>query len=258
MGAELDVEVSGEGPPLVWGHALLASMEAERRSGLFDWSGAGARLIRYDARSHGRSPDADGVDQQRWESLAIDMLNVAAARGVPTAVFGGASMGAATALWAAHLAPERVRGLILVIPPTAWESRFLQRVMYGGAGFAASARLLAPLTFGLRFRRSRPEPGTREALTAAVFDQVSRSGARRIGLALRGAARSDLPPLGDLERIDAPTLILAWPGDRTHPLGVARELASAMPNAELHIAADDLSAWPEMVRDFMAEVPAPT
>lgn len=35
----------------------------------------------------------------------------------------GMSMGCATSIYAAIQAPERVIGLILVIPPTAWETR---------------------------------------------------------------------------------------------------------------------------------------
>lgn len=66
---------------------------------------------------------------------------------------------------------------------------------------------------------------------------------------------SDLPEVEDLAGVDVPTLILAWPGDRSHPLSVARRLQSVMPRAELDIAdGGDLGGWPERVADFVAEV----
>lgn len=86
----------GTGPAFVWAHALMASMRAEDRAGVFDWSNVSARLIRYDARSHGRSSRDPEAGNHRWEQLAEDMLAVADAAGYPRAIFGGASMGAAT------------------------------------------------------------------------------------------------------------------------------------------------------------------
>ena len=94
--------MAGEGPPFVWAHALLASMAADDRAGTFDWRDIGCRLIRYDARSHGRSTFDRHAQHHRWPALAEDMAAVADQASAPAAVFGGASMGAATALWAAH------------------------------------------------------------------------------------------------------------------------------------------------------------
>ena len=51
----------GKGPAVVWAHGLLANHSYLERTGLFDWSvlpAAGYRLIRYDARGHGRSSAA--------------------------------------------------------------------------------------------------------------------------------------------------------------------------------------------------------
>ena len=176
----------------------------------------------------------------------------------PTAIFGGGSMGAATALWAAHLAPERVQGLVLAIPPTAWRARERQRRVYRVLGAAAATRLLLPLQLGLRLPRPRPRPATQAALADAVVQEVSRQRSTQLAPPLRGAAMSDLPPLEDLAEIDVPTLILAWAGDRSHPLSVARQLESSMPRAELDIAeGQDLGRWKSLVADFVAEV-APT
>lgn len=256
--ARLAVEIIGTGPAVVWAHPLMGSMRSENRAGVFDWSGIGARLVRYDARSHGRSSFDPQPEHHRWEALAQDMLDVATAAEAPTAIFGGGSMGAATAIWAARLAPERVHGLLLAIPPTAWRARERQRRVYRVLGAAAATRLLLPLQLGLRLPRPRPEPATQAALADAVVHEVSRKNPTQLAPPLRGAAMSDLPPVEDLAGIDIPTLILAWAGDRSHPLSVARQLESSMPRAELDIAeGPDLSRWPARVADFVARV-APT
>mgnify|MGYP001812209208 FL=1 len=253
--ARLAVELSGTGPPFVWGHALMSSMSAEDRAGVFDWSGIGARTIRYDARSHGRSSVDPRAEHHRWEVLADDMLEVATAADAPSAIFGGGSMGAATAIWASCRSPERVQGLVLAIPPTAWDARERQRRVYRLLGTAAATRLLLPITMGLRLPRPRPTPATRAALTDAVLDDAGRRRTPHLAPPLRGAAMSDLPPVEDIALIDAPTLILAWRGDRSHPLSVARTLASVMPRAELVVAdGDDLRDWPDRVASFVSLV----
>ncbi len=130
---KLAVAITGKrGLPFVWGHALQCSMQADEASTIFDWPGlaATAQLIRYDARAHGESCDEHDPQACRWESLARDMWRVAEDCGANTAVLGGASMGCATALHAAMQHPERVLGLVLVIPPTAWELRPRQARAY--------------------------------------------------------------------------------------------------------------------------------
>ena len=79
--------------------------------------------VLFDARGHGKSsgwePMASCIQQFHWRSLAFDMLTVAShfrhlpARKHRGALLGGFSMGASTAIWAAHLCPTMVRGLVL-------------------------------------------------------------------------------------------------------------------------------------------------
>jgi pimeloyl-ACP methyl ester carboxylesterase len=131
-GAHLAATISGDGSrTLVWGHGLLSDRASEDELGLFDWSALdGVRLVRYDARGHGASSAPADPDELRWSALAQDMLAVGEAVGASRFVAGGASMGCATALHAAVAAPERVEALVLVIPPTAWETRTAQAQMY--------------------------------------------------------------------------------------------------------------------------------
>jgi 3-oxoadipate enol-lactonase len=56
-----------------------------------------------------------------------------------------------------------------------------------------------------------------------------------------------------LQSIAVPALILAWEGDRGHPIATAEELQVLLPNAQAHIArtVSDLERWPELMRAFL-------
>ena len=56
-GIDLQCDVSGNGPDLLWGHGLTSSRAREDVFGLLDWNRmrAVARVVRYDARGHGES-----------------------------------------------------------------------------------------------------------------------------------------------------------------------------------------------------------
>lgn len=248
----------GDGPVLIWGHGLTSSMAAEDAWPLLRWSEVpGWRVVRYDARGHGTSPPGAGADDHTWDRLALDMLGVADRVGVDRFVAGGASMGAATALGAALAAPERVRALVLVIPPTAWDLRSDQAELYrtmadvvGRSGVEGLAGLLErapspPLFAADPDHRSR----VRERILAA--DPVG------LRAALEGAARSDLPDPERLATIGVPTLILAWEGDPGHPVATARRLAGILPAAELVVAADlqEVAHWTGHLRRFLSALP---
>ena len=52
---EFAIQVSGDGVPLIWGHCLLGSMEADDAAGILDFEQLTrhVHLIRFDARGHG-------------------------------------------------------------------------------------------------------------------------------------------------------------------------------------------------------------
>ena len=122
-GVELAYDVSGEGhPPMIWGHGLTSSRAAEDRAMLIDARGLASvtGLVRYDARGHGESALSSNPADYAWDAMARDQLALADHLAIDRYVAGGASLGAATALHAAVIAPERIVALVLVIPPTAW------------------------------------------------------------------------------------------------------------------------------------------
>jgi 3-oxoadipate enol-lactonase len=99
----------GEGPPVVLLHPGIADSRvwdpvapalAERH-----------RVIRYDARGFGRSPNPTVS-----YSLAEDLRAVLDHFGVQRAVLVGSSMGGATAISGALDEPDRVAGLVLLVP----------------------------------------------------------------------------------------------------------------------------------------------
>lgn len=243
---DLACSESGEGRPFVWAHGLTSSRRSEDTSGLFDWSGVAARVIRYDARSHGESPTSTEPDAHRWDRLAVDLLDLADDLGLDRFACGGASMGCATTLHAAVTSPERIEAMVLVIPPTAWETRSAQAALY--EGFAAmpaadlkagmAARPVAPI-FADEPDLARRQPDIPDEVLATV---------------LTGAGRSDLPPREAVAALDQPTLILAWDTDPGHPVSTAAALHDLLGDSELSIARTlaEVRRWPEAVARFLA------
>lgn len=225
MSASLAVSTAGEGLPFLWGHGLLASRAAEDSTGPIKWPEVDlpdVRLIRWDARGHGESPTPAASGECRWPNLARDAVTLADRHGLGSFSIGGASMGAATALWAAVTAPERIDRLVLALPPTAWESRGRSAGLYRFGGML-SERL-----------------------------PIGRS--RRRAVVLRGAAESDLPDPEAIAELSMPTLILAWRFDPVHPVKTAERLRDLLPAADLHVSGrvGDTSGWVERLREFLS------
>lgn len=244
-------------PFLIWGHGLLGSMAQEDAVPLFDWSPVEScvRLVRYDARSHGASAlDLDPA-HLRWPELARDMLALADALGAGRAFLGGVSMGCATSLHAAVSAPERVAGLVLVAPPTAWATRPRQARFYRVASTLVRWLGLAPFRRLAALRRPARASPVAE-LQRGVIEQLGRADPLAVATALRGAADSDLPDPVALRGLRAPALILAWRGDPVHPVATATRLSELLPRATLHVAATqgELRAWPERIASFTRAV----
>ena len=256
-GCEIAYERSGSGIDLVWGHGLTQSRAIEDQQGLFDWSAVQADLLRYDARGHGESQSTTDLDGYGWEQLAADQLELATAVGLETYVAGGASMGCATALHAAVIAPERIVGLVLVIPPTGWEARAGQAEVYEQGAKIVEALGVEPV---IKAGAAMPPPDP------FVGDPDFRAGRaaglrswdpKRLSHALRGATRAQLPDREQIAKITCPTLILAWTGDAVHPIETADVLAGLLPQANQSTAstAHDLGEWSRLVAEFIDSLP---
>jgi pimeloyl-ACP methyl ester carboxylesterase len=228
----------GEGPALIWSHGLLHPIALEEHTPLREFLGGmhGRRVIRYDARGHGGSAAGRSDAANRWDRLGADLLDLADALGIERFVAAGASMGVAASLHATLSAPERIAALLLVIPPTAWESRPAQAGLYRGmaellerSGTGAVAQAVA-----VALRGQPVAPGF-ESAEEALLEALRGWDPPALGHVLRGAAESDLPDRERLEEIDAPALIVAVRDDPGHPLSTAEELAERLPRAQLHV-----------------------
>jgi len=240
----------------VWAHDLLSCVDHENTIRLFDWAvlEEAARVVRYDARGHGRGM-VQYVDRAyRWSALVDDMLREA---GDGPFVAGGVGMGAATALLAAIRAPRRLAALVLVAPPAGLQSQAANAEHYEQLAHAADLRgamALAeawPVAGQPPFLRDTFD-GPLELITRHLFAMDQRA----LPCILRGAALSNLGGREQVHNVIVPTLILAWDGDPGHPLTVAEELAALMVQSELHIADDPdaVHKWPSLVRDFLHTV----
>ena len=249
-GAELDVELSDEGGhPVVQLHGLTSSRHRDRLLDLDLGRGlSGTRLLRYDARGHGRSTGRALPEDYRWTVLADDLLRLLDHWFPGERVHGvGPSMGCATLLHAAVRDPDRFDGLTLLVPPTAWESRVAKVEDYRRAAVVVEEQGMAAFVEAGRAAPRPPAtveapetvPDVDEALLPALF---------------RGAALCDLPDRTAIARLRVPTTVLAWTEDPAHPLSTAETLASLIPGAVLEVASTpaDVARWPGILRDDVA------
>lgn len=250
-GARLAFDVQeGAGPTVVALHGLSSSRANEDVTGVFGWqqvAAEGRRLLRYDARAHGRSTGRPVPEDFLWPHLAEDLsalLDAVAPGEVVDAI--GVSMGVGTLLHAVGRRPERFRRLALVIPPTAWASRTAQSAAYEQV--ASAVEQVGPEAV-LRAMAAQPRlplleasgwvdapPDVEDALLSSVF---------------RGAARTDFPTSEVVSAIEQPVLLLPWIDDPGHPVATAEQLHELLPNSVLAV-----NRTPEDLRTLGARVAA--
>ncbi|MBU4465492.1 MAG: alpha/beta hydrolase [Actinobacteria bacterium] len=230
-------------------HGLTSSRERDAQLGL-DLGRAlrGHRVLRYDARGHGESTGTPNPAAYRWDRLADDLLAVLdhAAPGEKVHAVGP-SMGTGTLLHAATREPRRFRSLTLAIPPTAWKTRRAQSATY-----KVNAKVVERQGI-----RAFIELGSTAPAPPAIADAPETRPAVAEGLLptiLRGAASTDLPDRKAISRIDVPTLILAWTGDRSHPVKTATRLHALIRDSKLVIARTPygVMAWPGQFAEHVA------
>ncbi|MGB0101200.1 MAG: alpha/beta fold hydrolase [Nocardioides sp.] len=251
-GAELDFEISDEGgPAVVQLHGLTSSRHRDRLLDLDLGRGlSGTRLLRYDARGHGRSSGSMVPADYGWDRLADDLLQLLEhvfpgerAHGV------GPSMGTGTLLHAITRAPERFSALTLVVPPTAWESRVAKAVDYRAARQLVESRGMPAFVEAGRLATRPPAtveaPETVPDVTEALLPTL-----------LEGAAMTDFPSREAVAGIAVPTLVLAWVEDPAHPVSTAAGITALVPGSRMVIAETpaDVSTWPGLLHRQVTEV----
>jgi pimeloyl-ACP methyl ester carboxylesterase len=187
----------------------------------------GFRALSYTARGHGTSTGWEHCPLAKfhWRDLAGDMLAVARAHDMERFIVMGCSMGAATALYAALQEPNRIEAVVLVRPPTAWETRKQRKA--GMVNTAAKAK----------------------AKGRTLWARV-----------LEGAAEADLPPKESAAYAalsGIPVLLLCHGDDDVHPVSTGTQLMELLPPhamSKLVVAADLAEGertWPRILSDWL-------
>jgi len=219
----LNVTDLGEGSAILWIHGFpLASSIFEHQLAI-----RGVRHVMPDLPGFGQSrPDGGEVSVDAYARLMVDLLDH---RGIDRAVFAGFSMGGYIALAAARIAPERLRGLILIDTretadtEEARKGRYdtIEKVKREGIRPVVDSMLPKMLT------RNAPQDmrdRVREIMSSSTPDGVI--------AALRAMAeRPDSTAL--LPQIKVPTMIVVGDEDTITPPSDAERMAKAIPGAKL-------------------------
>jgi YbgC/YbaW family acyl-CoA thioester hydrolase len=224
-GAELAVEVRGDGSPcvLVHGFPLDRTLWRHQLAALTRW-----KRIAPDLRGFGASgAPSDGYSMARY---ADDLVAVLDALRLEQAVFCGLSMGGYVLfeLWRRH--PQRVRALVLADTradddsPEGKRGRDEMIELAGREGAAGVAARMLPKLVAPTTARTQPE------VVRQVESMILRTPVPGIVGALRAMReRPDSRPL--LPAIAVPTLVVVGADDELTPPAAARVLVDAIPGA---------------------------
>ena len=258
-GALLSFRVDGEGalPPILCSNGLGVST-------VFFWKLAGhfapsRPVITWDYRGHGSSPVPARPGDITVAQCARDLWTVADAAEAPQAILAGHSMGCQVALEALRLAPNRVRALV---PMMGASGRVLRGLPGGEAAAPLWRALLAlgerePRLIERQLRAALGLPGLWQALRAlgvvhqdlAVREEFEPWFEHLRGLDLRcwfALARDliDHDASSLLPQVGVPALVIGGARDRFVPARRSREMAAAIPGAELLIVRGGTHAAP--------------
>jgi 3-oxoadipate enol-lactonase len=183
------------------------------------------RLVRFDHRGHGRSPNPTG----QWEiaDMGGDVLELMDALGTERAHYCGLSLGGMVGMWLAANAPERIDRLVLLCtspfmpPPSLWQERSRAVLEAGSVEPLADAALDRWLTAG--FAAANP------SIKAWVRSMLVETPATGYAACCGAIERMDLR--GALPSITAPTLVISGAQDPSTPPSEQALIADAVPGA---------------------------
>ena len=231
---------------------MLNSVESDSLYSLLDLKEVAkvAALIRYDACAK------SVTGNYKWDAMIEQLDTVAQASQFDSMVVGGTSMGSVTALHYAVRYPEKVKALVLVTPPPAWEKREPVKAIYRKIASKTNKEVIPEFLKRLVALNPDPpefyeqqHPGTRQRLMEyrlgfepSYYSQI-----------YLGGAASDLPSREELATIEVPTLIIALPNDENHPLDISQELHQLIDNSELVVISNytEYLQVQQRVKDFL-------
>jgi len=245
--------IQGEGQPFIWLHGMLNSVESDSVYSLIDFEllQNQVSVVRYNYCD--KSIDGDYA----WPALTKELISVLDNNNYDKVLMGGLSMGAGTAIHAAVRFPERVKALILVTPPPAWEIREKVKTVYRKVISKTNGeRIPEILKRIIQLNQDPPEyfeqnhPGTKQRL---LEHRLSFEPQYYTQIYL-GGANSDFPDREQISQINVPTLIIVHPDDSNHPLETAQELNKLIEGSELVVISEyeDYQKLQFKVQDFIS------
>jgi 3-oxoadipate enol-lactonase len=219
----LNVTDLGEGTPVLWIHGFpLASSIYENQLAIRN-----VRHVMPDLPGFGQSrPSGGDLSMDDYARLCIELLDQ---RGIDKAVFAGFSMGGYICFAVARLAPERMRGLILIDTRETADDDETRKGRYASIEKVQQEGIRPIVESMLPKMLTRRAP---REMRERVREIMSSSSPEGITTALRAmATRPDSTPL--LRDIGVPTLILVGEEDPITPPADAERMAAAIPAARL-------------------------
>ena len=221
-------ESHGSGPNLVLWHGW--GMNLRIFDSLVEHLATHFRVTTVDLPGHGRSPELMTEDFEAALPILISELP-------DDCALAGWSLGGMLALRAVELAPERVRGLILLhstpkfVATADWTHGIASTVLDQFANSLREAKQQTVNHFlDLQVRGSRDADGLLHRLREALrLHGHARSTA--LGAGLEHLRRADLRATAG--RIELPTLLISGQYDRVTPPGAAHAMAALMRHAQV-------------------------
>jgi pimeloyl-ACP methyl ester carboxylesterase len=240
----------GEGPRVtVLVHGLLLSqrMHAELAKALAE---RGNRVITLDLLGHGRADRPPDMWRYSMTTFGEQVIALLDHLELDDAVVLGTSLGANTALEAAALAPDRLRGMVIEMP-------VLDNALLGCA--LAFTPLMVALTFGepvmrLVSRGARRVPRLPWQLDI-VLDTVRQDPKPGAALLQGLFFGRTAPHRNERRTLETPALVIGHQHDIVHPFSDAGMLAAELPNGRLLQASSilELRLAPERLTNEIAE-----
>ena len=249
------LHITGSGQPFIWLPGMMNSVESDSVYSLIDFEQLAKQVtvVRY---NYG---DKSVTGNYTWEFLADELRTVLDNQKIDQSILGGLSMGSGTILHAAVNYPERVKALILVTPPPAWEKREDVKNVYRKIASKTNPENIPEFLRRIVGWNQYPpqyyeqlHPGIREKLQDL---RLAFNPAYYTRLYIDGA-NSDFPSPEQISEINVPTLIIAHPNDPNHPLETAQTLNNLIKRSELLIISDyeDYKILQIKVRDFINSI----
>lgn len=259
----LAVEVAGSGPFVLFLHGIGGTREQWRPQ--IDALADGFTVAALDARGYGDSDDDPGVLRPgvlQFASFVDDVIRVLDHLGVARAHLVGLSMGGRIAREVALAYPHRVDRLVLAntSPGFAALSEAAQRAFVD----ARAAPLRAGRTPAELARELAPRLMHPDASAAARAGAIAMMSGLHIESYIRTVEASVAQDrAAPIERITAPTLVIAGDADPLYPPSIATELACRIRGARLvtlercgHLSNLECpAAFNAAVRAFLSEPP---